>query len=144
MIDTFCLNCGNLLNSKQKKYCSITCQQENQYKIYIKRWLAGEEDGVRSEGSPSAHIRRYLFEINGNKCSTPDCGWGKVNTHSGKIPLTINHKNGNSDDHKPENLELLCPNCHSLTPTYGRLNEGKGRRKRLEKIRVLGLLGVAT
>jgi hypothetical protein len=24
----------------------------------------------------------------------------------------------------------LCPNCHSLTPTYGFLNKGNGRKKR--------------
>jgi hypothetical protein len=27
-------------------------------------------------------------------------------------------------------LEILCPNCHSLTPTYGGLNRGKGRKLR--------------
>jgi hypothetical protein len=27
-------------------------------------------------------------------------------------------------------LELLCPNCHSMTTTYGRLNKGSGRSKR--------------
>ena len=28
---------------------------------------------------------------------------------------------------KEENLILLCPSCHSLTPTYGARNKGKGR-----------------
>ena len=27
----------------------------------------------------------------------------------------------------PENLEILCPNCHSLTGNYKHLNIGNGR-----------------
>jgi 5-methylcytosine-specific restriction endonuclease McrA len=54
---------------------------------------------------------------------------------TGLIPLTVNHIDGNSENHRPENLELLCGGCHTLTPNYGRLNQGKGRRQRLEKIR---------
>ncbi|GJQ43697.1 MAG: hypothetical protein JETCAE03_31950 [Ignavibacteriaceae bacterium] len=34
------------------------------------------------------------------------------------ISLELNHKDGNRYNHLPENLELLCPNCHSQTPTY--------------------------
>lgn len=39
-------------------------------------------------------------------------------------PLTmhIDHINGNPDDHRLENLRMLCPNCHSQTPTYGGRN----------------------
>lgn len=34
------------------------------------------------------------------------------------IPLELNHINGVSSDHRLINLELLCPNCHSLTISY--------------------------
>lgn len=34
------------------------------------------------------------------------------------IPLQLEYKDGNSTNHKKENLELLCPNCHAQTSTY--------------------------
>jgi len=34
------------------------------------------------------------------------------------IPLELEHKNGISNDHRIENLEIICPNCHAFTETY--------------------------
>ncbi len=34
------------------------------------------------------------------------------------IPFELHHKNGNSKDDCLENLELLCPNCHSQTDNF--------------------------
>ena len=34
------------------------------------------------------------------------------------IPLELDHIDGKRNNHKLSNLRLLCPNCHSLTPTY--------------------------
>lgn len=34
------------------------------------------------------------------------------------IPLELEHIDGNSGNHLISNLTLLCPNCHSFTPTY--------------------------
>jgi 5-methylcytosine-specific restriction endonuclease McrA len=48
-------------------------------------------------------------------------------------PLTmhIDHINGKPNDHRIENLRMLCPNCHSQTPTYGGRNV-KQRSSRLQ------------
>ena len=34
------------------------------------------------------------------------------------IPLELHHIDGSSSNNNRENLVLLCPNCHTLTPTY--------------------------
>lgn len=43
------------------------------------------------------------------------------------IPLELDHINGNSDDNSRENLRVLCPICHSRTPTFRGRNIRKGR-----------------
>lgn len=44
------------------------------------------------------------------------------------IPLELDHVNGIPNDHRLENLRLLCPNCHALTPTWRGRNRRVGRR----------------
>ena len=63
-----------------------------------------------------------------NKCSR--CGWGEINTYTGKVPLQVHHIDGNPNNNDISNLALLCPNCHSLTESYGSRNKGKGRECR--------------
>jgi hypothetical protein len=41
------------------------------------------------------------------------------------MPLVLDHIDGNSDNNSIENLRLLCPNCHFLTPTFAGKNKGK-------------------
>ena len=49
------------------------------------------------------------------------CG---LDTWLGKpLPLALDHINGDHVDNRIENLRILCPNCHALTPTWcGRRN----------------------
>lgn len=38
------------------------------------------------------------------------------------LSLQLDHVDGDSSNHRRENIRLLCPNCHTQTPTYGSKN----------------------
>lgn len=124
----YCLNCNQEIKTRGKKYCSNECQLEYQYKEYIKRWKNGQESGLKGKYQLSNYIVRYIKEKYNNQCSC--CGWHEINPSTGKSPLEIEHIDGDFSNNKEENLTLLCPNCHSLTPTYKALNKGNGRKER--------------
>lgn len=51
------------------------------------------------------------------------CGWQQKVPGAEFTPCELHHKDGNCRNHKRENLELICPNCHSLTETYRAKNK---------------------
>lgn len=122
-----CRNCNKEIKNKNK-YCSVKCQKEYEYMNFIKKWKEGETSGMRGEYQLSMHIKTYLLEKYNNQCAR--CGWGKTNQYTGKIPLEIEHIDGNYKNNKEENLIVLCPNCHSLTSTYKGANYNHGRKTR--------------
>lgn len=74
-------------------------------------------------GTSSLRVRLIKEGLKREECES--CGiseWlGK------KLPLELDHINGVPNDHRIENLRLLCPNCHALTPTWrGRKNKKHG------------------
>jgi hypothetical protein len=123
-----CLSCERPLNRKQNKFCSYICQQNKQYDDYILEWLCGRQSGRKGDGQVSNHIRKWLFIKAKGKCE--NCGWGEINSVTGKSTLTIHHIDGNCNNNDQSNISLICPNCHSLTDNYGTLNRGNSRRKR--------------
>jgi len=128
-----CLYCGKALITG-RKYCSTQCQHDFIYKQYIKKWKNGEVDGSKCNGlTVSNPVRRYLWQKYKGKCSK--CGWNTPNVVTGRPVLEVEHIDGDSTNNKEENLDLICPNCHSLTPTYKALNKGNGRYHRMVRYR---------
>ncbi len=80
------------------------------------------DDLLRSSKSRLTVKRRLLAEgLIQNKCD-----WCGLTEWRGRpLSIQIDHVNGVYDDHRLENLRMLCPNCHSQTETFG----AKGRRR---------------
>lgn len=106
---------------------------EYNYKQYIIKWKNKEEDGNSGKCEISEYIRRYLFDKFDNKCQ--QCGWGEINIFTKRVPLQIHHVDGDCTNNIDENnLELLCPNCHSLTGTFGNRNKNSKRTYRINGV----------
>ena len=82
-------------------------------------------NSLRTTGQLKSTVRKLLLERADFKCSM--CGWGKKNQFTNTYPLDIDHIDGNSLNNNLENLRVLCPNCHSLTPTYKGANKKSSR-----------------
>ena len=82
--------------------------------IALKKYLAKSFDELGMENR-----RRRVFEEQKYCCN--NCGISEWLTNP--ISLELEHKDGNNLNNTRENLEGLCPNCHSITPTW------RGRNK---------------
>lgn len=123
-----CPGCGTAFRKAGGKvYCSQTCSAAAKSAESIQLWLDGKIPGGSWRGV-STFVRKWLACTKGETCS--NCSWAERNPKSGRIPLHVDHIDGNPENHRPENLRFLCPNCHSLTSTFGGLNRGRGRKQR--------------
>lgn len=128
----FCLNCGKELTKEQhyNKFCCSACSSQYRSKQKLEAWKNGEFDGLSGKNSISKTIRNYMLEKVNYQCEL--CGWHEINPFTNLVPLEIHHKDGNYLNNTEENLQVLCPNCHSLTGSFRALNRDKGRPDREE------------
>lgn len=123
-----CKNCNKECNNPVKFYCNNICQFKYQNQLKIKKWLNGNDIGYTTNGQTRPFIRNYLISQANSSCEV--CGWNKKNLITNKSTLEIHHKDGNYKNNKINNLQVLCPNCHSLTKFHKNLNKGRGREQR--------------
>lgn len=69
----------------------------------------------------SSSLKPILLRERGRRCE--NC---MLNEWLGEpITIEMDHIDGDRTNNDPNNLRLLCPNCHSLTPTW------KGKKRKL-------------
>lgn len=95
-----------------------------------------EELLVKNARTSRINLKRRLFSSGIKKPKCEECGWATLSS-DGRIPVELDHINGDNRDNRLENIRILCPNCHSLKPThrgsnirYRRRDGGIGQTRR--------------
>lgn len=80
------------------------------------RRLTLDEILIENRPYKSQSLKKRLIEegIKEDKCER--CGISEWQGE--KLTLQLHHINGNHNDNRLENLQILCPNCHSLTDNF--------------------------
>jgi DNA-directed RNA polymerase subunit L len=126
-----CLNCKTSIESN-RKFCSSKCNGNYTQQQSIEKWLSGTLSGHKGKvKNIKPFVREYLFKKYNNSCCK--CGWNTPHPISGNPPLEVNHIDGDHENTIESNLELICPNCHSLTLNFKNRNKGNGRFNRKER-----------
>lgn len=83
-------------------------------------------DGLLVENSTYASTFRLRNRLIQHGLKEAKCEHCNLTQWLGKaIPLELHHRNGVNNDHRIENLQLLCPNCHALTDNYRGKNQAR-------------------
>lgn len=114
-------------SSSMKKYLSSLTEEEKQTKLLLLEQMSEKAQEKRlidimtqpwdTLGQGTKRTKVILEQD--NRCNR--CG---ISEWLGEpITLELEHKDGDHNNNSRENLEGLCPNCHSLTSTWrGRKN----------------------
>ena len=125
--------------SAHKAHCSgaNSTKQLNGHRSWSKGKLAFNDERIKT---PIPHTEASIFckgslirnptikkifvaEGRGNQCEICEI----TSWQNKQITFELDHINGVRDDNRRENLRMLCPNCHSQTPTYRNKNNNKKR-----------------
>ena len=125
-----CLFCNKELigGNPRNQYCDHACSSKHRKSVPLDAWLKGEllgHTGVAYQ--VKRFVREYLLEQANNTCSI--CGWNKCHPVDGRPLVEIDHIDGNASNTVFNNLRVLCPNCHSETPTFRARNKKSTRSR---------------
>lgn len=81
--------------------------------------LPNEEIFCKNSTANSRTLRKRIEDTNLKDLTVCEC-CGISSWNGKELTMQIHHKDGDHFNNLPENLEILCPNCHSQTDTYCR------------------------
>jgi hypothetical protein len=120
--ESSCLYCNAIFtyetSSSKGKFCNNKCQAN--YRFENKTIKKIKENKCRDAGT----LKRFLAKTVGYRCII--CNLLEWNNKD--ISLHLDHIDGNADNNTPENIRLLCPNCHSQTETFCGRNKKNSKR----------------
>lgn len=111
-------------NSKRKSQKDVyqSLPQETKDRM---NWNKGKHPGTIFKYGGRGNHKSALISERGHKCE--DCGLEHWKLE--KIPLELEHIDGDNKNNIKNNLKLLCCNCHALTPTWRGRNINSGKIK---------------
>jgi DNA-binding transcriptional ArsR family regulator len=84
-----------------------------------------EELLVVGRRTSRGHLKQRLIKAGLKENACEQCG---LTEWRGKpIGMQLHHRNGKGSDNRLQNLEILCPNCHAQTDTWGGRNTPRRR-----------------
>lgn len=91
---------------------------------------------VEGASCSRGNLRRRLIKEGflQEACYAPGCTTTAI-WNNKPLTLQLEHKNGVWNDNRLENLELLCPNCHSQTDTWCSKKKPKKTKEKQKQIR---------
>ena len=111
---------GNRIIKERMDKLNLTFKNKNQN--YSKQTrLSMSEILTKDSGYSRSRLKERLVEEGLKEYRCECCGLSKWLDKP--ISLQLHHINGINNDHRLENLRLLCPNCHSQTDTYAGKNK---------------------
>lgn len=123
------LNCDrNTLNRYLKQmdieYAGSTIKGQKKFYVGTNKYIPLKEYCETSSYPYSTLIMKKLLREEYKEYKCENCGL--IEWMGLPIPLELHHIDGDRDNNTIENFQLLCPNCHALTPNY----RGKNRKKK--------------
>jgi hypothetical protein len=72
---------------------------------------------VKGDTYRNGHIKKMLYHYGIKNPVCEECGIGLI-WQEKPLVLELHHVNGDNTDNRLENLQILCPNCHSQTDNH--------------------------
>ena len=83
-----------------------------------------DHQNIINSAKTTGTVKRYIMKHSLMEYKCSECGLSNK-WNNKELVLHIHHKNGNHIDNNLNNLQFICPNCHSQTNTYC----GRGAQK---------------
>ena len=83
----------------------------------------------------TTHLKVRLYKEGLKQPICELCGQDE-NWQGKKMSLILDHINGINNDHRLENLRIVCPNCNATLPTHSGKNVKKEKKIRVPKLKL--------
>ncbi len=78
----------------------------------------------------TTNLKERLYDEGLKERKCEKCGQDE-NWHSEHMSLILDHINGINNDHRFENLRIVCPNCNATLPTFSGKNVKRNKKKKI-------------